>query len=474
MLFSSMIFLWIFLPLVMLLYRIVPKPWKNGVLLFASLIFYSWGEPKYVLLLIFSVTCNYFFGRILEEHRHWLLLAACVLVNLGMLGYFKYFNLSVRVLNMLCGREVLGFREIVLPLGISFYTFQILSYVIDVYRGEIKAQKHYGRLMLYVSFFPQLIAGPIVKYKDIADQIGGREHSEEKIFYGIRRFIYGLGKKVLISNTVAYYADLIINQELTQISSGLAWLGAVLYTLQIYFDFSGYSDMAIGLGKIFGFNFQENFRYPYLSCSIQEFWRRWHISLSTWFRDYVYIPLGGSRVPKWRNCLNLLITFLVSGFWHGSSLTYIFWGAVHGLLQIVETFIYPKTRRGVPVTRKKHWWQLPITFAILCFTWIFFRANTIQDAFWIISRLFWDIGRPVNYLKTAVICLDMPYLTMFGMMLPAAALLLYDMLSLKQDVIALVSRQRAPIRWGVYVVLLVVIALFSHKGIATEFIYFQF
>ena len=247
-----------------------------------------------------------------------------------------------------------------------------------------------------------------------------------------------------------------------------------MFAIEIYCDFSGYSDIAIGCAKLFGIELATNFKSPYMSFSIKEFWSRWHISLSTWFRDYVYIPLGGSRVPKWRNCLNLLITFLVSGFWHGSSLTYIFWGAVHGLLQIVETFIYPKTRRGVPVTRKKHWWQLPITFAILCFTWIFFRANTIQDAFWIISRLFWDIGRPVNYLKTAVICLDMPYLTMFGMMLPAAALLLYDMLSLKQDVIALVSRQRAPIRWGVYVVLLVVIALFSHKGIATEFIYFQF
>ncbi len=374
MLFSSMIFLWIFLPLVMLLYRIVPKPWKNGVLLFASLIFYSWGEPKYVLLLIFSVTCNYFFGRILEEHRHWLLLAACVLVNLGMLGYFKYFNLSVRVLNMLCGREVLGFREIVLPLGISFYTFQILSYVIDVYRGEIKAQKHYGRLMLYVSFFPQLIAGPIVKYKDIADQIGGREHSEEKIFYGIRRFIYGLGKKVLISNTVAYYADLIINQELTQISSGLAWLGAILYTLQIYFDFSGYSDMAIGLGKIFGFNFQENFRYPYLSCSIQEFWRRWHISLSTWFKEYVYIPLGGNRRGALRTYVNLVLVFFLTGLWHGADFNFVIWGLYYGFFLVLE-------RLFLGALLKKNRFKILnhiYTMLVVTVGWVMFRMNFTQ------------------------------------------------------------------------------------------------
>ena len=217
-----------------------------------------------------------------------------------------------------------------------------------------------------------------------------------------------------------------------------------------------------------------NFKSPYFSFSIKEFWSRWHISLSTWFRDYVYIPLGGNRVKRWRHCLNLMITFLVSGFWHGSSLTYIFWGGIHGLLQIIETFLYPKKRKGETVVRKKHWWQLPITFILLCFTWIFFRANTIQDAFWVIYKLLWDASRPLNYLKTAAICLDMPYISMAGMFLSAVVLGIYDWISLKQDVIELISRQMCFVRWPIYVLLLAVIALFSNKGIATEFIYFQF
>ena len=349
-----------------------------------------------------------------------------------------------------------------------------MGYLIDVYRGKIHAERHFGYHALFVSFFPQLLAGPIGRADALLPQLKKeRRFDYESVTYGLKLMAWGYFKKLVIADVFAATVNKVYDNAHSYV--GLVFIiVTVMFAIEIYCDFSGYSDIAIGCAKLFGIELATNFKSPYLSFSIKEFWSRWHISLSTWFRDYVYIPLGGSRVPKWRNCLNLLITFLVSGFWHGSSLTYIFWGAVHGLLQIVETFIYPKTRRGVPVTRKKHWWQLPITFAILCFTWIFFRANTIQDAFWIISRLFWDIGRPVNYLKTAVICLDMPYLTMFGMMLPAAALLLYDMLSLKQDVIALVSRQRAPIRWGVYVVLLVVIALFSHKGIATEFIYFQF
>ncbi len=371
MLFSSMIFLWIFLPLILLFYYIVPNHWKNAVLLLASLIFYSWGEPKYVLLMIFSVTYNYFCGLLLEKHRKWFLLAVCVLVNLGVLGYFKYFNLAVRVLNMACGQERLGFREIVLPLGISFYTFQILSYVIDVYRGEIKAQKHYGRLMLYVAFFPQLIAGPIVKYKDIEHQMGRRVHSDEKTFYGIRRFVYGLGKKVLISNTVAYYADLIMNAELFQISSGLAWMGAILYTLQIYFDFSGYSDMAIGLGKIFGFDFQENFRYPYLSCSIQEFWRRWHISLSTWFKEYLYIPLGGNRRGKLRTYVNLVIVFIMTGLWHGADFNFIFWGLYYGFFLVLERLFLGELlkKNRIKILNRIY------TMLVVIVGWVMFRMN---------------------------------------------------------------------------------------------------
>lgn len=481
MLFNSMTFA-VFLLTVFILYHIVPVRFRWVFLLAASYAFYMNLHAAYGLLLLFSTVLTYFLALELEktpaQTKRKLCLLGGVLPLVAVLLLFKLGAPVIGRINALIGAGQLALQpltlKILLPAGVSFYFFQSMGYLIDVYRGKIHAERHFGYHALFVSFFPQLLAGPIGRADALLPQLKKeRRFDYESVTYGLKLMAWGYFKKLVIADVFAATVNKVYDNAHSYV--GLVFIiVTVMFAIEIYCDFSGYSDIAIGCAKLFGIELATNFKSPYLSFSIKEFWSRWHISLSTWFRDYVYIPLGGSRVPKWRNCLNLLITFLVSGFWHGSSLTYIFWGAVHGLLQIVETFIYPKTRRGVPVTRKKHWWQLPITFSILCFTWIFFRANTIQDAFWIISRLFWDIGRPVNYLKTAVICLDMPYLTMFGMMLPAAALLLYDMLSLKQDVIALVSRQRAPIRWGVYVVLLVVIALFSHKGIATEFIYFQF
>ena len=481
MLFNSMTFA-VFLLTVFILYHIVPVRFLWVFLLAASYAFYMNLHAAYGLLLLFSTVLTYFLALELEktpaQTKRKLCLLGGVLPLVAVLLLFKLGAPVIGRINALIDAGRLALQpltlKILLPAGVSFYFFQSMGYLIDVYRGKIHAERHFGYHALFVSFFPQLLAGPIGRADALLPQLKKeRRFDYESVTYGLKLMAWGYFKKLVIADVFAATVNKVYDNAHSYV--GLVFIiVTVMFAIEIYCDFSGYSDIAIGCAKLFGIELATNFKSPYLSFSIKEFWSRWHISLSTWFRDYVYIPLGGSRVPKWRNCLNLLITFLVSGFWHGSSLTYIFWGAVHGLLQIVETFIYPKTRRGVPVTRKKHWWQLPITFAILCFTWIFFRANTIQDAFWIISRLFWDIGRPVNYLKTAVICLDMPYLTMFGMMLPAAALLLYDMLSLKQDVIALVSRQRAPIRWGVYVVLLVVIALFSHKGIATEFIYFQF
>ena len=481
MLFNSMTFA-VFLLTVFILYHIVPVRFRWVFLLAASYAFYMNLHAAYGLLLLFSTVLTYFLALELEktpaQTKRKLCLLGGVLPLVAVLLLFKLGAPVIGRINALIDAGRLALQpltlKILLPAGVSLYFFQSMGYLIDVYRGKIHAERHFGYHALFVSFFPQLLAGPIGRADALLPQLKKeRRFDYESVTYGLKLMAWGYFKKLVIADVFAATVNKVYDNAHSYV--GLVFIiVTVMFAIEIYCDFSGYSDIAIGCAKLFGIELATNFKSPYLSFSIKEFWSRWHISLSTWFRDYVYIPLGGSRVPKWRNCLNLLITFLVSGFWHGSSLTYIFWGAVHGLLQIVETFIYPKTRRGVPVTRKKHWWQLPITFAILCFTWIFFRANTIQDAFWIISRLFWDIGRPVNYLKTAVICLDMPYLTMFGMMLPAAALLLYDMLSLKQDVIALVSRQRAPIRWGVYVVLLVVIALFSHKGIATEFIYFQF
>lgn len=383
MLFSSMIFLWIFLPVIILIYYIVPVKWKNAVLLLASLFFYFWGETTYILLLLISVTFNFVCGWILEKHRNAVWMFVCIMVNIGLLGYFKYFNLALRVVNKISGRELLALREILLPLGISFYTFQILSYVIDVYRGEIKAQRSYGKLLLYVSFFPQLIAGPIVKYKDVENQIGLRVHSRDKLTYGIRRFIYGLGKKVLISNTLAYYADMILDSEPSALSSGVAWLGAVLYTFQIYFDFSGYSDMAIGLGKIFGFNFQENFRYPYCSQSIQEFWRRWHISLSTWFREYVYIPLGGNRKGKLRTYINLAIVFFLTGLWHGADFNFIFWGLYHGGFLILERLFVGKILEKNPFKLLNHIY----TMTVVVVGWVFFRLGLKDAAKYVIQMI---------------------------------------------------------------------------------------
>ena len=307
MVFSSIIFLWVLLPCILLLYYVSPKPFKNCILTVFSLFFYAWGEPRYVVLMISSVLLNYGFGRLVEKFgkKRWLL-ALCVTLNLLILGYFKYYNFLAEVLNpLLRGFDIaLPAIQVTLPIGISFYTFQALSYVVDVYRGTIQAQKNIFHLALYISFFPQLIAGPIVKYHDVCEQIENRQCTAEGMAYGIKRFSYGLAKKMLFANTFAATVDWMMEKPLAQLGTVNAWMLAVLYTLQIYFDFSGYSDMAIGLGKMFGFDFMENFNYPYISTSIREFWRRWHISLSTWFREYLYIPLGGNRKGR---CGRMLI-----------------------------------------------------------------------------------------------------------------------------------------------------------------------
>ena len=321
MLFSSMIFLWLFLPIILIVNRFLRIKQQNLFLLLASLFFYAWGEPKYVLLMLFSIFINWGSGMILNAFPAYkkMILWISIFLNLGLLGYFKYLGLFVRTVNHLFGADRLRQPDIALPIGISFFTFQALSYVIDVYRGECKAQKNIFDLALYISFFPQLIAGPIVKYKDVNEQITNRTVTLEKTAEGIRRFIYGLAKKVLISNILAQGADMIFALDMQEMTGTLAWTATFLYTFQIYYDFSGYSDMAIGLGKMFGFTFNENFNYPYISLSIREFWRRWHISLSTWFREYVYIPLGGNRKGTVRTYLNLGIVFFLTGIWHGAS-----------------------------------------------------------------------------------------------------------------------------------------------------------
>ncbi len=339
MLFSSIPFLFYFFSVVLILYAVAPKKVKNVVLLLASIFFYAWGEPKYVLLMGVSILCGYVFGLLIERNRGtvWakVSLIASVVVCVSFLAYFKYMDFFLANFNALTGLHV-PLLKIALPIGISFYTFQILSYTVDVYRGTVPAQKNFIHLATYVSLFPQLIAGPIVRYEDVAEQLEERSHTWDKTALGVRRFTLGLAKKILIANALGELCS--VFRASGDKSVLFYWLYALAFSLHIYFDFSGYSDMAIGLGKLFGFDFMENFNYPYISASVTEFWRRWHISLSSWFRDYVYIPLGGNRVSRVKWFRNIFVVWLLTGFWHGAAWNFIVWGLYFALLLVLEKF----------------------------------------------------------------------------------------------------------------------------------------
>ena len=384
MVFSSAVFLFLFLPVVFVLSRIVPGiPGKNIFLLIASFLFYAFGEPVYVFLMLFSTVVNYVAGRLLavccKGKDKWVV-AAAVVVNLGLLSVFKYTDFFLSNVNRIFSIEI-PLTGIALPVGISFFTFQGLSYVIDVYRDRAQVAKNFVKLALYISFFPQLIAGPIVKYHDVAQQIDHRQTTSALTADGIRRFIVGLSKKLLIANTVGQMADAVFTAQVQELDVRLAWLGAFCYMLQIYFDFSGYSDMAIGLGRMFGFQFLENFQYPYISSSIKEFWRRWHISLSSWFRDYLYIPLGGNRKGKVRTELNKALVFFCTGLWHGASWNFVLWGLWHGVFIILEDLLPKggKIRRGIGHV---------ITPLIVLLGFVLFRADTLSDAGLLFTQMF--------------------------------------------------------------------------------------
>ena len=352
MVFSSLIFLFFFLPAVLFCYYIVPQNFirvRNAVLLLFSLFFYFYGEPRLIGILILSILMNYLFGLSMRSTYRKPLLILCVIANLSLLGVFKYLNFFISSADSLFGLGI-PVPDIVMPIGISFYTFQALSYVIDVYRREVPPQHDLFSLALYVSMFPQLIAGPIVRYHDVNVQLAVRKHSFAQFSEGTSRFLFGLSKKVLLSNVFAQIADGVFKYAPNELSAAGAWMGAIGYTLQIYFDFSGYSDMAIGLGKMFGFEFLENFNYPYISKSVTEFWRRWHISLSTWFRDYVYIPLGGNRCSPARHIFNLLAVWTLTGFWHGANWTFMAWGLYFGVLLILDKEI-PRRMDYAPAVR---------------------------------------------------------------------------------------------------------------------------
>ncbi|MBQ4232234.1 MAG: MBOAT family protein [Lachnospiraceae bacterium] len=382
--FSSTPFLFMFLPVTFLLYAVIRNQIaRNVILIMASLVFYAYGEPVAVIIMIISIILNYIFGRIAStDKRDKLAVFLAVLLNIGLLVAYKYTGFFVSIFNDVTGMNV-AVPDIRLPIGISFFTFQGLSYVIDVYRNKSSVQKNLFSVMLYISFFPQLIAGPIVRYEDIASQLKVREFSIDRISRGLNRFCFGLGKKVLIANQMGYVADTVFSYDPSNVGTLPAWIGAFCYTLQIFFDFSGYSDMAIGLGCVFGFDFKENFNYPFISPSIQEFWRRWHISLSTWFKEYVYIPLGGNRKGNLRTVFNKLFVFFLTGFWHGANFTFIVWGMIHGICLMLETY------QIVPT--KKKWFKYVghvYTMLVVVLAFVIFRADSLTQGFGIIKDMF--------------------------------------------------------------------------------------
>lgn len=492
MLFSSMVFLWCFLPVVILGNHILSIKcnrknrlrYKNIFLLICSLFFYAWGGIYYLLIMIFSIGINFLGGFLVDpakrkpgaRKRNLVLVIA---LNLLVLIIFKYFNMIVAIIENIMetgaggivdamlfmeGTGELDLPHIVLPIGISFFTFQSMSYVIDVYRGDAKLQKRIWDFALYVSFFPQLIAGPIVKYSDIEDQLTKRSEKFELIASGQKRFIYGLSKKVIIANTFGDIADKIWALEIDKLSSPMAWLGMIAYTIQIYYDFSGYSDMAIGIGRMLGFNFKENFNYPYTSLSVQDFWRRWHMSLSTWFKEYVYIPLGGSRRGLAKTCLNVFIVFLLTGIWHGANFTFIAWGVFYALLLIIERLFLGKLLAKNPV--KPINWAYTI-FAVMI-AWVFFRSDNISQGFTFVTRLFAGSNNTYSVFS---------YLSMEVIVLFVMAVLFSGLL------------QRPLIKWfektkekegfmyadfAIQMILLFICILKLISGTYNAFIYFQF
>ena len=383
MVFSSAIFLLLFLPVVFVVNYFIQRfriKISNVWLLFASWFFYAWGEP---FLMIALIIINWLVGKAIEKsegNRKKVILAVGILCDLGVLGYYKYTGFIISIVNNLFRKEMLVDPKIVLPIGISFFTFQAISYIVDVYRGSGASQK-FINVALYISFFPQLIAGPIIKWKDINKQIENRRITELGLETGFKRFVYGLGKKVLISNVLGQCVDTIYAYDINLLDGRAAWLGALAYTFQLYYDFSGYSDMACGLGKMFGFNFPENFNYPYLSKSISEFWRRWHITLGSWFKEYVYIPLGGNRKGTIKTYINLLIVFFLTGLWHGASMSFVIWGLYHGFFSVIERLRFSK------VLEKSRIVSAIYCFMVVNFGWVIFRANNMSVALRYILRM---------------------------------------------------------------------------------------
>lgn len=403
MLFTSISFLYYFLPIVIILYFIVPKKFKNFILFLSSIFFYFCGEPIYTFLMIGEIFIAYVGARYLEKHRKNSILVSLLAIHIGALGLFKYSDFTINNINQIFGSKI-PLLKLALPIGISFYTFQIISYVVDVYRGKVKAQKSFLKLATYVSLFPQLIAGPIVRYETIEKELDNRTSNFENFAYGVRRFVIGLGKKVLIANMLGELCD--VFSTTNEKSVLFYWIFAISYSLQIYFDFSAYSDMAIGLGRMFGFHFLENFNYPYISKSITEFWRRWHMSLSSWFRDYVYIPLGGNRKETIILVRNIFIVWALTGIWHGANWTFVIWGLMYGIMLIIEKLLLTKHLEKMPSILQR----IYVLFTVMI-SFIIFNANSIGEAWNNIIGLFGANGESlinastVYYLKSYLVVL---------------------------------------------------------------------
>lgn len=468
MLFSSTIFMFLFLPMVLIFYYGIfrnSRKLKNIFLLLASLFFYAWGEPAFVIVMIISIICNYYFGLQVDKYKNDVKKSKSVIVimlvfNITIMFIFKYLMFTLTNIKYLTGLNF-NIPNIILPIGISFFTFQAISYVIDVYRGNGKVQKNPLYVGLYISFFPQLIAGPIVRYETIADQIENRQENFEDFSKGVSRFIIGLGKKMLLANTLAIVADYAFSIKASELSVTMAWLGAIAYTFQIFFDFSGYSDMAIGLGYMFGFKFLENFNYPYISKSISEFWRRWHISLGTWFRDYVYFPLGGSRVEsKKRLVFNLFVVWSLTGLWHGANWTFIVWGLMYFILITLEKLTKFDTKLG--------WFGHIYTLLFVMLGWVLFRADNISYGMSYIKSMFAMNGNILIDNSAILYFLENRYFYLSAVLF---SLPLKDIIHKKFDL-----NNKIADRVYIFIILILFIISVSYiiKGTYNPFIYFNF
>ncbi|HLP55213.1 MAG TPA: MBOAT family protein [Fluviicola sp.] len=472
MLFSSLVFLFYFLPATLLVYYLAPKAARNAVLLLISLLFYMWGGTGFTLLLLTSILGNFILAKLIERSelhaKKWLITG--IIVNVALLFCYKYLDFFIQAFTPGPVPELTPEQKelarVVLPVGISFYTFHQLSMLRDIYRDRTLPKVSIVNMSLYVALFPQLVAGPIVRYKDIIYQIHGRRETIDMLYRGVQRFLIGLFKKVIIANTCASLADTIMEQDVSSISAGAAWLGITAYTLQIYFDFSGYSDMAIGLGRLFGFNLPENFNLPYIATSIKEFWRRWHISLSTWFRDYVYIPLGGSKKGPVRTYVNLMLVFLLTGFWHGASWSFLFWGFFHGVFLLIERLGFDKVLDKLP--RFVGW---SYTMLVVMIGWVFFRIEAFGDAALYVERMF---SFSATYQRGALYFLDYE---LIATLIPAIVLSTYSFRFFKeQPLMARITQSgvfelaKNTVYLGLFVYCVVALTSSSYN----PFIYFNF